>query len=118
MNKEDQMINRYLSTAIGAARSAGAEALSQMDMIECHMKNGDEVVTQADPICQKLIIEYICQQFPQHGIIAEEGEAGRLYKKCPPAHDDIWWIIDPIDGTNNYCHKALWAREPHATVSR
>ena len=104
---DDQTASKYMSIAIGAARIAGAEALSQMDSIQCHMKNGDEVVTQADPICQNLIIEYIARKYPEHGILAEEGEDGRLFKKKPDCDEDIWWIIDPIDGTNNYCHRVL-----------
>jgi myo-inositol-1(or 4)-monophosphatase len=107
MHKHVKTTSRFLSTAIGAARSAGAEALSQMSSIKSHMKEGDEVVTQADPICQKLIIDYICNQYPDHGILAEEGEGEALYRKCPPGRDDMWWIIDPIDGTNNYSHGVL-----------
>ncbi len=106
MNNGEQKQN-YLSTAIGASKIAGAEALSQINSIECHMKNGDEVVTQADPICQKLIIDYIRNQYPEHGILAEEGDNGRLLKINSAGKNGFWWIIDPIDGTNNYSHKVL-----------
>lgn len=101
-----EKLNKYLSTAIGAARIAGAEALAQMDCIECHLKDGNEVVTQADPICQDLIMNYIRERYPEHGFIAEEGPDGKLLK-IKPTGEDYWWVVDPIDGTNNYCHKVL-----------
>ena len=110
MEFDNQKLMRYMSTAIGAARVAGAEALSQMQSIECHLKNGDEVVTQADPICQKLIIDYISGQYPNHGFLAEESmdnNFGVPFKKAPTDSEQMWWIIDPIDGTNNYSHKVL-----------
>ncbi len=106
MTYTTEKLNKYLSTAIGAARMAGAEALAQMNCIECHLKDGDEVVTQADPICQELIVNYIRERYPEHGFIAEEGPDGKLLK-INPTGEDYWWVIDPIDGTNNYCHKVL-----------
>lgn len=106
MKKEEDKLSAYLSTAIGAARIAGAEALSQMKSIKCSLKNGDEVVTQADRICQDLIINYIRKSHSSHGFIAEEGDDGSLLK-IEPINGDAWWVIDPIDGTNNYSHKVL-----------
>lgn len=107
MDNDKQKLNDYMATATEAAKIAGAEALSQMDSIQCHLKNGDEVVTQADPICQELIIEHIRKRYPEHGIVAEEGTDGKLFKLPPTGDEDIWWIIDPIDGTNNYSHRVL-----------
>ncbi len=111
MDVDKQKMSKYMATAIGAARVAGAEALSQMQNIQCHLKNADEVVTQADPICQKLIIDYISRQYPTHGFLAEESldksRIGEPFKKTPSASQQLWWIIDPIDGTNNYSHRVL-----------
>lgn len=106
MTETIEKLNRYLSTAVEAAKIAGAEALLQMDKISCRFKNGDEVVTQADPICQSLIISHIQGAYPAHGFIAEEGPEGRLLK-IAPKDNGCWWVIDPIDGTNNYSRRVM-----------
>ncbi|NQV32479.1 MAG: inositol monophosphatase [Phycisphaeraceae bacterium] len=93
-----------LATAIQAARCAGHHALDMMNTTQASIKNNSDLVTEADCQCQTLIIEQIQSRFPGHGFIGEEGDRGGLFKQPPSGPDDIWWIIDPIDGTNNYAH--------------
>ncbi len=95
-------ISRILEVAEVAARSAGRRAMEEMKYVKGTLKNGNEMVTQADKICQDIIIEQIKQYYPDHGIIGEEGSEGKIFKQTPRGSDDLWWIIDPIDGTNNY----------------
>ena len=38
----------------------------------------------------------IVAEFPQHGILGEEGE------DRGPAGAEFWWVLDPLDGTTNY----------------
>ncbi|MBC8377662.1 MAG: inositol monophosphatase [Planctomycetes bacterium] len=98
---------QMLETAIAAARLAGQHAQEQLRYIHRTIKNGNELVTQADPACQKIIIDHIRQHYPEHGLIAEEGPDGKLFH-CPPrTGTPIWWVIDPIDGTNNYANGLL-----------
>jgi myo-inositol-1(or 4)-monophosphatase len=47
------------------------------------------------------------QNYPDHGIVAEEGKNNKLFKQLPRGDNDLWWVIDPIDGTNNYSQKIL-----------
>ncbi|MBN2138528.1 MAG: inositol monophosphatase [Sedimentisphaerales bacterium] len=101
-----------LETAIVAARLAGQKAVEDMDFAKASVKNGAELVTQTDSRCQQIIVDRIKEAYPDHGFIAEEGQAGRLFKQPPRGGDDVWWIIDPIDGTNNFAH-----RVPLFTVS-
>ncbi len=54
-------------------------------------------VTQYDRIVESLIVSRILSRFPDHAILGEEGSShvGKgLYQ----------WIIDPLDGTNNFIH--------------
>ncbi len=95
-----------LQTAVSAARLAGRYALDEINHVKSYAKSPSEIVTEADPRCQKIIIDAIMQNFPNHGIVAEEGKDNKLFKQAPSGVD-IWWVIDPIDGTNNFSQRIL-----------
>jgi len=105
MALEQKDLRAILETATVAARLAGQKAVEEMNYIKISVKNNTELVTQADGKCQKIIIDLVKENFPDHGFIAEEGENGKMFKLAPRSSDPIWWIIDPIDGTNNFAHK-------------
>ena len=54
-------------------------------------------VTRADIESERAIVETIRQHFPDHTFLAEEEHAGEQAKDA-----EHLWIIDPIDGTNNF----------------
>ncbi len=97
-------LSRMLETAVVAARLAGQRAMEEQRYVSRSVKNGVELVTQADPICQKIIIDRIREAYPDHGFLGEEGTDGTPLKWAPRGDEAIWWIIDPIDGTNNYAN--------------
>jgi len=100
-------LSRMLETAIVAARLAGQRALEEINYIKTSIKNNRELVTQADVCCQKLIVDRIKETYPDHGFIAEEGQNGKPFKQPPRGTNELWWVIDPIDGTNNFAHRLL-----------
>lgn len=104
MALEQNFLDKILKTAIDAARLAAAQAIKELEHIEISIKNKTDLVTQADTKCQEIIIDRIKQDFPAHGFIAEEGQAGQLFKLSPQPDQPFWWVIDPIDGTNNFAH--------------
>jgi myo-inositol-1(or 4)-monophosphatase len=59
-------------------------------------RNPADLVTHADRAVEDLVVNYLRQRFPDHGILAEEGSLheGNEYR----------WIIDPLDGTTNFAH--------------
>ena len=59
------------------------------------VKGKRNLVTEADLLSEKAIIETISAEFPDHGILSEESG-------CSVLSSDYTWIIDPLDGTNNY----------------
>lgn len=100
-----------LDIASDTARRAGAllrNGLSQQLTIE--LKSPYELVTDMDRASEELIVSTIKQHFPDHAILAEES-GGAISTNRPT------WLIDPLDGTNNYAHSfpffavsmALWA---------
>jgi len=58
-------------------------------------KLGGELVTESDVKSEDRIIGMIQEEFPDHSIIAEE--LGELQRDS-----DYTWVIDPMDGTNNF----------------
>jgi myo-inositol-1(or 4)-monophosphatase len=104
---EQSDLSMMLETAIVAARLAGQRAMEEINFIKASEKSATELVTQADTRCQKIIIDRIKENYPDHGFIAEEGEQGKIFKQPPRGDQAIWWVIDPIDGTNNFAHRVL-----------
>lgn len=87
-----------VKTAVEAARKAGLYLLDNWGKVSVEAadeKNKNDFVTFVDKTSEKMIIEYILSEFPDHQILAEEGgkqQTGSEYQ----------WIIDPLDGTTNF----------------
>lgn len=65
------------------------------------VKPGEGIVTEADPLAEKFILEKIFKKFPKSSVITEEtGEY--------PGTGELLWVIDPLDGTSNYAHGFPW----------
>jgi myo-inositol-1(or 4)-monophosphatase len=96
-----------LETAIVAARLAGQRAMEEIRYVKATKKNKEELVTQADAHCQQIIVDRIKETYPDHGFIAEEGGKEKLFKQPPRGAEPVWWVIDPIDGTNNFARGLL-----------
>jgi len=100
-------ISQMLEIAAVSARLAGQRAMEELKYLKTSVKHGNELVTQADSICQQLIVSRIKEIYPDHGFIGEEGPGDKMLFQTPRTADPIWWVIDPIDGTNNYAHGLL-----------
>ena len=60
-------------------------------------KKGRELVTEYDFASETLLRREIGIKYPEHSILAEE-EGGKI------AEQGFTWVIDPLDGTNNFAH--------------
>ncbi|MHC4075419.1 MAG: inositol monophosphatase family protein [Planctomycetota bacterium] len=107
MDLDKIALRNMLETAIVAARLAGQKALEEIEYTKAAIKDDGEMVTQTDLRCQQIIIDQIKQRYPDHGFIAEEGGGTAIFKQPPRGSEDLWWVIDPIDGTNNFAHQCL-----------
>lgn len=99
-------LNQYLKTAEKAAHLAGKLILEYRGSAVISEKSVNNLVTEADYKAQEAIIKTIRESYPDHSIIAEEKD---LTAKKDAEH---LWIIDPLDGTNNFAHNI-----PHYCVS-
>ena len=98
-----------LNIAVKAVRNAGRMILiasDNMQNIQIHEKSPKNFVTNIDIKVEKLITNIIQRYYPNHYFITEEsGKFGN-------SDSDHTWIIDPIDGTNNFVHGI-----PHNCIS-
>lgn len=84
--------------ALEAAR-AGGQALRTSSSSWVQKKEGyGNVVTEADRASEQAIVALIASSFPRDEVLTEES---------PPRHGDLHrapclWVIDPLDGTNNF----------------
>lgn len=94
----DDLPEAALETAIATAREAGDLLRRRFqDTHDIRRKGLRDVVTEVDLEAQSLIAERLQARFPEHAIWAEEGDAAMV-----GAHAGYTWIVDPLDGTNNY----------------
>lgn len=95
---------REIEVARLLAEEAGALAADyQRQGVKAEDKADESPVTAADRACEKLIVERITREFPEDGILGEEG-ANRETKSGRK------WIVDPIDGTRDFVRGIpLWS---------
>jgi myo-inositol-1(or 4)-monophosphatase len=117
MNYED-----ILSVAVSIAHEAGAivrDSFPFTALAHIGLKGAVNPVTETDIAAEDLIITRLRDAFPDHRILAEEsgGDEGVLKTLQAPvpgsaSSERPLWLIDPLDGTNNFAHGF-----PHVGVS-
>jgi len=93
--KNSRSTDELLTLATATARAAGAALAKRADRT-VNSESGHDIKMQADIDSETLIRERLARaKLP---IIGEEigGDAGLL------GHDELFWAVDPIDGTYNY----------------
>lgn len=91
-----------LPFAVALARRSGRLALDHYGKVKRLTKRNDEAVTDADRACQRLIHDALKTRFPGEGFIGEENDTGlAITCECPDPKGRVW-VVDPIDGTNNF----------------
>ncbi len=104
-----------LEIAQDAARLAGAALMNYFvdNTLQIRDKSASggvsyDLVSDADLSSEQIIGERIRESYPQHELLGEES----LGRDVDVARAEHLWIIDPLDGTNNFAH-----RLPHFAVS-
>ncbi len=96
-----------LAVAIAIAREAGAlvrQGFGKVQRLE--FKGAVNPVTETDTAAEALILSRLRAAFPEHAILGEE-TGGSPWNVPGPI-----WLVDPLDGTNNFAHGF-----PHFAVS-
>lgn len=92
---EETELTARLDLAMALAREGGqcARTFFRGHRLDTRMKGPSDPVTAADLAVDELIQAGIRRSFPHDGILSEE-TGGRAA--------DIVWVVDPIDGTQNF----------------
>jgi len=88
--------------AIEAARAAG-RILRDRPLGSRNVRSkgpGVDLVTQYDEACEEAIRAVLERGMPGVAVLGEEGGGG--------AEDAVRWVVDPLDGTNNFVHGIPW----------
>ncbi len=99
MDTTDVQPADILEAAQESAESGGAVALDLFRTdIGFETKGGKtDVVTRADSEAQAAIVEILEREYPDAVIVGEEDDQQRSIPE-----EGMAWLVDPIDGTNNY----------------
>ena len=99
-------LGHELQYAVELARGAGKIVMEQFGRVErltkTHAAATSEAVTETDRASQRFIVAGLKKRFPGDGVIGEENERGdAITFECPDPKGRVW-VIDPVDGTNNF----------------
>ena len=96
-----------LDTCIAAAERGGRAALDSFRselFVETKSGGPMDAVTSVDRAVQELVFEHVADEYPDDAVVGEEEDA---LKRVP--REGAAWVVDPIDGTNNYVHgNGVW----------
>lgn len=108
MTNNDALESRddILKTAQAAAK-AGAEVVARYfrEGVTIRSKSHANLVSDADLHAEQAIVAAIQARFPEHAILGEEEQQADV-------NAERLWVVDPLDGTNNFAHHM-----PHFAVS-
>ena len=94
----------------GVAREAGAILRAKLEEPrDADEKGRADLVTDADRAAERLIYERLSAAFGGASFLLEEGGQRRAEGQ---GHDELLFIVDPLDGTTNFA-----SRIPHYAVS-
>lgn len=97
MNRQEE-----LAGTVDIARMAARVVLEHFGRVRRLTKHNAEAVTDADRASQRLIITELRRRFPGDGVVGEENEGGdAITFDCADPGGRVW-VIDPLDGTNNF----------------
>lgn len=91
-----QQSNKHLDFAVKLAKKAGKvmNRYFQSDDIGIEHKDDTSPVTVADHAINKMVIDAVKKDYPEHGVIGEEDS-------YEPTRKNVW-VVDPVDGTMPY----------------
>ena len=100
--KRISSLSSTLSFMVKAVRHAGATLVRdfrEVSQLQVSRKGPGDFVSNADFFTEKKLIEFIKKARPNDAVLSEE--CGEM----PASNNSPYkWVIDPIDGTNNFLH--------------
>ena len=98
-------ISVLLETGVKAALKAGDVLKSLFGHIkDVRHKGRIDLVTEADMASEKAVIDILKASCPDIPIVSEE--TNPICRQA--SEEDLFWIVDPLDGTTNFAHAFPW----------
>jgi len=103
--REEKMIaalSPTLNVMVNAVRKVGQNIVHdfrEVSNLQISEKGPGDFVSNADLYSEKKLIEILHEARPEYGFLSEECGLVPAQKGC-----DYYFIMDPIDGTNNFIH--------------
>ncbi|WP_458209558.1 inositol monophosphatase family protein [Haladaptatus sp. NG-SE-30] len=90
-------MDSFDETAVQACRVAGEYLVREFERESHDADHGpNDVKSSVDRGAERRILEQLTTAYPDHAVFAEEsGERS--------GESDYRWVVDPLDGTNNFC---------------
>jgi myo-inositol-1(or 4)-monophosphatase len=91
-------LDRRLRVCEAVVREAGqvaAQHFARRELLHIDRKGAQDLVSEADRLCEDTIVAGLRRLFPEDGFLGEERGAQN-------AEAAALWVIDPIDGTHNF----------------
>lgn len=99
LNKIEKVASQAVVLA-GESLLANAQKISSLTLT---FKEGQGVASTADLQSEKIIFDYIGKYFPHHQFLSEEANSDVDFSEYTKVFKSgFHWIIDPLDGTNNF----------------
>lgn len=96
--------NALLNAVFKEVRQCCQHILQGFDRLDSpapHQADKERFLSSIDQDIQHQLITKLKSMYPKHVFVAEEPSEDSL--QTLPDHSDVW-VIDPIDGSNNYMH--------------
>ncbi|HYB42001.1 MAG TPA: inositol monophosphatase [Candidatus Methylomirabilis sp.] len=86
-----------LDAAVRLARASGRMALERLARAQVSWKSDESMLTDVDLTIEDVLRNELAGMFPGDAVLGEE-------RRWPgtPADSEYVWVLDPIDGTNNF----------------
>jgi len=85
-----------MEVAVKAARGAGEILLKHFtSQKDATRKSHGNFVTAIDKASEKFVLDLLASEYSEHSVLSEETHADTKV-------EGYTWIVDPLDGTNNY----------------
>lgn len=101
MDPEEFEPHAALESVKTAAREAGQLLLEMQGYVKAREKGRADLVTEADVASQAKIQSRLAADFPKIHFVGEESDPS---EHVQPTNNELYWIVDPLDGTTNYVH--------------
>lgn len=103
------LLNKALTTTLDLAKKCcdliqDYEVKRMQNDLRSIDKGAEGISTEADLRLEELVISEIQAVFPHHQIFSEEDCFAHNLFQLDLSGQEFMWVIDPLDGTNNFSH--------------